>query len=127
VNIENTHWTLVVIYVQEKRIQYYDSYGSPGTNYLNAVLRYVGDTARKLRNTDFRKSEWVTIPGNISIKETPRQYNGYDCGVFVIMYVDFLTDRLPLHFSEDDMPLFRKKICANVLRGNLKYSLKFHV
>jgi hypothetical protein len=25
------------------------------------------------------------------------------------------------------MPLFRKKICANVLRGNLKYSLKFHV
>ena len=119
VNISNTHWTMLVMFIREKKIQYYDSMGNTGKRYLHGALQYLGDEARKLDHQAFDASEWQL--GNQS--DTPQQENGFDCGVFSIMFADFISDNLPLNFAQNLMPLFRRKICANILRGSLKYPL----
>lgn len=120
VNINNTHWTMLVMFIQQKKIQYFDSLGGPGDIYLKGALRYLGDEAEKLRLKEFKKEDWQLVS---SQQGTPQQENGFDCGVFSIMFADFLTDFLPLTFQQENIVLFRKKICANVLRGSLKYEL----
>jgi Ulp1 family protease len=109
------------MYIQEKKIVYYDSMAGTGTRYLRGALRYLGDEATKLNHTGFVSTDWDLVSMGY---EVPQQDNGCDCGVFTIMYADFITDNLPLEFSQEQMPLFRNKICANVLRGSMKYSIK---
>jgi sentrin-specific protease 1 len=121
-NDANFHWTLIVIRIQEKRIECYDSGGSPGYRDLSDALQYVEDEAQR-SNITFDRDEWALIPNQAS---TPRQKNGYDCGAFVIMAADYMTDNLDLTYTQDNMRHFRKKICANILRGKLKYPLYNH-
>jgi len=87
------------------------------SKYLNGALRYLGDEAKK-RKIVFSPGDWKLVSSD---KYTPQQENGFDCGVFTIMFADFLTDNLPLAFSGEYMPLFRKKICANIIRDSLNY------
>ena len=51
----------------------------------------------------------------------PQQVNGVDCGLFACMCADFLSDDLPLRYSQNDMAFFREKMCADILRGSLAY------
>ena len=109
---------MLVMYIQKKRIEYYDSFGSSGRRYLEGALRYLGDEANKLGKADFNSGEWVlNSPG----KAIPQQENCHDCGVFSTMCADFISDNLPLQYSQEQMPHIRHKICANILRGSLKY------
>jgi hypothetical protein len=121
------HWTLLVTYIQEKRIVYYDSMMSLGDEskfstryYLEGALRYFADEAKK-RSLKFELTDWTLMSSMLS--ETPQQKGCIDCGVFAVMFADLITDDLPLTFSMADIPLFRQKICANILRKELKYSL----
>jgi len=109
------------MYIKEKRIQYYDSMNGGGERYLNAARRFLRDEAEKLGNKSFNHDEWDLIP---TLDDTPQQHNGTDCGVFTVMFADFITDNLPLQFSQQNIELFRRKICANILRGELNYPLK---
>ena len=118
INVNKSHWTLLVLYIRLKKIVYYDSLGgSSFSKYLNGALRYLEDEADRL-GRGFLPDEWELVS---SAKYTPQQENGIDCGVFTIMFADFLSDDLPLAFSGEYMPLFRKKIFANILRGSMKY------
>jgi len=120
INIDNGHWTLLVIFVQEKKIRYYDSMGNYANKferYSEAALNYMRDKHLQLHRP-FDVNEWRLS----NTQHVPRQANGYDCGVFTIMFMDFLTDRLPFIFSQDDILLCRRKICASILRGSLKYT-----
>ena len=49
----------------------------------------------------------------------PRQENGSDCGVFSSMCADFLSEDLPLTFSQRDMPHFRHRIAIAILTACL--------
>jgi Ulp1 family protease len=41
INIESQHWTCIVIFMKEKRIQYYDSLSvGTGKIHMNAVLQW---------------------------------------------------------------------------------------
>jgi Ulp1 family protease len=68
----------------------------------------------------FNEAEWNLIQGSIL---DPQQNNGFDCGVFAAMNADFISDNLPLLFSQDDMSNFRIKIGSAILRGSLGYAL----
>jgi len=120
INIRRSHWTLLVIFVQEKKIRYYDSLG----NYKNSFVRYSTAARNYMRDKHlelqrpFDANQWQ-LSNTVNV---PRQVNGIDCGVFTIMYMDFLMDRLPIIFSQDDILLCRRKICASILRGSLKYT-----
>ena len=85
--------------------------------YLNGALQYLADEAAKT-GTEFHKNEWVL---SLCPPGAPKQRNGFDCGMFVVMFADFITDNLPLNFSQENFPLFRNKVCANILRKELNY------
>ncbi len=109
VNIDNSHWVLCVIFMEKKEIVFYDSFHSKGDKYLNALLDYVEKEAERRGNKSFDKKEWTCKNG-----DPPKQKNGYDCGVFTIMCMDFLSDNLPLSFEQSDMNDFRRKITYHV-------------
>lgn len=138
-NISNTHWTMCVIHMTEKRIQvisififraicfylkkcaqYYDSMSGAGKVHLDALLRYLQDEHVDKKQTAMPGvDEWVLT--TCIRNETPQQFNGYDCGLFTILFADFLSENLPLSFDQQHIPTFRTKICGSIMEGKLWY------
>ena len=117
VNIDNTHWCLAVVHVREKRIQYYDSMGGPGTYYLRALQRWVVDEMKHKKGEDIDPEEWRLQP---TTSDTPQQKNGSDCGVFTSMCADYLSEDLQLSdFAQRDIPRLRYRIAHSIVNGRL--------
>jgi sentrin-specific protease 1 len=87
------------------------------SRYLDALLRYVVDDAMDKKKVVVDPSEWTKESG----RDVPQQKNGVDCGMFTIMFADYLTDDLPLAFEQKDIPKFRQKTVAAIMRGRLDY------
>jgi Ulp1 family protease len=117
INIGNMHWTLAVVYPQKKRIEYFDSMRGKGAFYTDALFRWIQDEA-VTRGLNINMEEWTTYSRS---HEIPQQGNGFDCGVFTIIAADFLSDNLPLLYSQSDMESFRLKIILRILNGCLDY------
>lgn len=83
INISNSHWTLAVVYMQRKRIVYYDSMSGSGKTYLQGLLRWVVDEAMAKKNITVDPTEWTTERAN----GIPQQQNGFDCGVRNLQYI----------------------------------------
>jgi len=101
--------------MQEKRIQFYDSMGGSGMNYLEDLLRYLQDEhqdKKKCPLPDLDQWELVTCT-----PDTPRQRNCYDCGVFTCMFCDFLSKDCPLVFGQDHVTQCRQRIALAILNG----------
>ncbi len=73
INLDNMHWTLAVIFMEAKRIQYYDSKGSTDRVKLKGLLHYVKDEYWKKHRRAMDATEWMLVSCN---KDTPRQKNG---------------------------------------------------
>lgn len=119
INLNNTHWAMSVVYVQKKEVYYYDSMCMNGQKYLDAIQRWLVDEAKDKKQITLDPKEWKFIQG--TQKEVPQQRNGYDCGVFSIMCADYVSDALPLHYSQEGMGENRLKIAAAICRGHLLY------
>lgn len=122
INIHNTHWTLAVAFVQQRVIRYYDSMGGAGKHYTSALVNFFVDEAKSRKGIDMKESEWTAGPSERS--ETPQQNNGVDCGVFTILFADYITDDLPLEFHQNQIDDFRRRITAAIARGSLNYSIE---
>jgi Ulp1 family protease len=94
-----SHYTCVVVYMEDKRICYYDSYKSTksrlGVNagkenqmsILTIELEYL-----KTKHSEIKR---VALPGEWKLEpmcSEIQQANTKDCGVFVCMYIDFIHD-----------------------------------
>ncbi|KAL7490585.1 hypothetical protein ACHAWT_000151, partial [Skeletonema menzelii] len=97
INVRSNHWTLIVVFMEEKRIQYYDSYYSmdkgEGDKYLKGILEYLKDEHERQFKSDMHTSEWRLVP---CTEDTPQQTkynkeNGHDCGVFACLFADFIA------------------------------------
>jgi sentrin-specific protease 1 len=124
VNHGNSHWTLAVVYIQKKEIHVYDSIVSKEAKIVagkiaTALLKWVADEGLKKKTIKITKKEW----NKKFDSQIPQQENGYDCGVFCIICADFLSDNLPLKYSQHDMSNLRNKIAADILRGELNYPI----
>jgi hypothetical protein len=74
VNMGDMHWTCVVAFMKEKRIQAYDSMGSSGRRYLDAIFRYINDEhIDKKKQPLPDKDQWVLVE---TARDTPQQRNG---------------------------------------------------
>ena len=120
INIDNIHWTMAVVYIQLKEIHYYDSMSGDGMQWLESLRQWLVDEAKEKKNIDLDTSEWSLVDRKAHV---PQQDNGCDCGVFATICADFLSDDLPLDYKQDDIPFFREKIAADILRGRLLYDI----
>jgi sentrin-specific protease 1 len=124
INIDNEHWTIVVVSMERKSIFYYDSFHSKGCRYVKAVWSYLIDHAKDMwLDSNYINSVLTGWTSSSADSSHPRQTSGSDCGVFSVMCADFLSDDLDLEYRQDSMQFFRTKICADILRGYLNYPL----
>lgn len=116
VNVSNTHWCLAVIFMTEKRIQYFDSMNGPGQRCLEVLLRYLHDEMEHKKQHKFDAEGWKLVP---TAPGTPQQENGSDCGVFTCMFADFLSRHEPLVFTQNDMEFHRHRMVLHIVQGGI--------
>jgi len=71
----NNHWTLLVVYPSERRIEYMDSFGGAGRPIISKVREWLQMELGSL----YKAADW----NDCLIGESPDQTNGFDCGAFV--------------------------------------------
>jgi Ulp1 family protease len=128
VNKDFNHWSLIVIYIQQKKIIYYDSmtYNKTvveyGNKLINIMLRWLNDVAVLTKKT-FNAKEWDTK--STDNKTVPQQNNGIDCGVFCIMFMDYIANNFPFNKDviQNNMEKFRKIIAVTLLTKKLVYKM----
>ena len=140
----DSHWMLVVVFVHEKRIKFYNSmktitFSSMGEQSMAMILKWLSHESQRMRmdcrNFHAEKGKCDEIccevfcedDWKMEMPETPQQTNGYDCGVFVLLLVDLISDDYNEKYAQGDkMYLYREKIASSILFGMLPvYELQF--
>ena len=122
INISQTHWTLAVVFMQLKEIHYYDSMNGEGRKYKQAILKWLIDEASSKKSFTLDARAWKLK----SMKDCPQQQNGFDCGGYLIMAANFISDNLPVleaYYGQRHMSLFRMKLCSYILKGSFDYPI----
>ena len=74
INMGNMHWICAGIFMKEKRIEIFDSMGSKGNTYLEALFNYVQDEHMDKKKSPLPDADsWQLVPTQ---RDTPRQTNG---------------------------------------------------
>ncbi|EEY61940.1 SUMO protease, putative [Phytophthora infestans T30-4] len=117
VNIGNMHWCMAVIFMTEKRIQYYDSMHGSGAACLKVLLRYLHDESEHKKKQKFNDEGWELVT---TTPDTPQQNNGSDCGVFSCMFADYLSQN-KVRLAGDDVftsrLICRCRLCKRTFRS----------
>lgn len=128
INIDNSHWALLFINIQERQIFYLDSlrklksYNHNYITYTNTIHKYIFDEYFCEYNSDMptdEKALWTVQ----EMENLPQQDNEYDCGMFVCMYADYLLQDLPIEFTQQHIPMLRLKLCYCILTQSLMYTV----
>ena len=110
INQGNSHWTLGLINLRQKRFEFIDSmHGSDGGR-LAVLRRYLKDEHQDKKGAPLDLGEdWVDI-SYTAADGTPRQTNGFDCGMFMSRTAEYLVRDAVLDFTQADMPNLRRRM-----------------
>jgi len=89
-----------------------------GRLFLKALMRWLIDEARYKKKATIDPNSWKLFDQE---RHVPQQHNGYDCGVYTIACADFISDDLPLEYSQQHMRHLRQKYGCAILRGKFNY------
>jgi Ulp1 family protease len=74
INQGGLHWACAVAFMQEKKVQYYDSMGGNGMYFLENIFHYIQDEHMDKKGLPLMELDcWNLIP---CTSDTPRQMNG---------------------------------------------------
>jgi len=112
INITNSHWTLLVIFMDEKLILYID--GKPtkvADLYLTAAHQWLSCEGVDVSNFTLGK-----------MTNNPKQPkgDGFNCGVMVCMAADFISDNLRLEFQSVDSDNYRYLMGNSILNADFQ-------
>jgi Ulp1 family protease len=115
VNKVHIHWWMAVIHPQRRMIVVVNSAPNAADDghVCQWLLRYVNDEHKRRHGVSLGTT-WAT-----HVIPSPPQRNGYDCGVFTLLAADCLALREALVYAQDDMPIARKWIALQSIRGML--------
>ena len=117
IHVDQNHWTLTVVFVQENRVEYFDSlsHNDPdgGKDYTSCVAKWMG----QVRGTP--ADSWAPREPMSS----PQQDNDEDCGVFVCMNADYIGmgvahARVMDSVIPGNMSAFRSRMAHNLVQGS---------
>ncbi|CAG8624322.1 1274_t:CDS:2, partial [Ambispora gerdemannii] len=117
--IRGKHWVLAVIDLKTKKIILYDSMAC-----LNSIDRQkVGENLfrfvqehRKASGLFNNSLEWDIV--NLA-PNTPQQPNHFDCGVYVILFADYLSAQRVFDFHNVSMETYRQRIRYEIVTQKL--------
>jgi len=95
-----------------------DVYFISGQYYLEATRQWIIDEAARCKNITYGVKDWKMVHRK---KDIPQQDNGSDCGMYILMYADFLSDDLLLSFKPTNMLSFRTKVGTDLMRKRFLY------
>jgi hypothetical protein len=58
-------------------------------------------------------AQWDIV---LTQQSTPEQNSSYDCGVFTCYFANYVGASEPFEFSQDDIPLLRRRLALDLLR-----------
>ena len=115
INLDNMHWTTAVIYMEEKRIQYYDSMGGTDEAKLKGLFQYVQDEyMAKNGGQEMDVSGWVLVP---CTSDTPQQTDAFNCGAFACSICDNISQGCGFLFNQSNMDEYRKRIILSIIKN----------
>ena len=114
---QKVHWSLVVIDMRKQNIVYLDSMGQTGRAICDTIFEYLKQESKSRRNIELDPLQWKRY--SMTPQEIPQQLNGSDCGVFACKYADYIARDQPVTFTQQDMPLFRKRMVWEILHSHL--------
>ena len=106
------HWSLAVIDLSNKEIVIYDSMGGERSSELRLLMWYLRQEAWERNQTEVDLDGFVQVS---RVKNLCRQDNSVDCGVFTVMYAEYLSRRSAIDFTQEDMEYFRCKVAYEIL------------
>ena len=113
INENESHWIGIHIDFANHEIRHLDSMHGNGQYYSSITLRYLPDEHLRLHN--------CALPASWSIRtrlpHLPQQDNGYDCGVFLCQFFDYLTRTAPMDFTAEHKTHMRARIALSLLQG----------
>lgn len=109
---KDVHWCLAIINMKENTFQYLDSLGGMDGNVPRILARYIAEEVKDKSNKVINTSLWHEE----LVDDIPLQQNGWDCGMFMLKYIDFRSRGLSLSFSQEHMEYFRKRTAKEILR-----------
>ncbi|KAG7728744.1 hypothetical protein KL933_001977 [Ogataea haglerorum] len=118
INLNQSHWALGVINNKERAFQYYDSLYGNGDDILYNLEDYMVNETKKLYGDSMNGIDYSLYDHFDSMK-TPKQENGFDCGVFMCTVVDYVSRERPLLFSQSDMKNLRRRMAYEICTKKL--------
>ena len=113
------HWSLVCVSISTREILYLDSLGKDGKGIMTNISRWLQSEANG--GNEFREFTEINL-------KCPQQMNGDDCGVFVLSFVDLLSNDLPLDtMTQTRCESIRRLLAFWIIRGSLVSSTVFKV
>ncbi len=114
------HWVLIVVLLREYKMFYLDSMGESGQSYLKVVFRFLSDISQS-DGFEYMRAEmnWIFLDSD-ALHDLPQQENGYDCGMFVLMFMRAISRRIPLvSYTQQSMAECRQMVAREIRGGNL--------
>lgn len=127
INHSNSHWTLLMVSLLEKKIYFMDSYYSRnkdlslrrGNQMFPKIKKFLNVYANNIYSLSESASLNIDNYEEIHIKTgVPQQTNDYDCGVFQLTIIDSLLNN-NYEFSQENMPNIRKNLLAFAIKGKM--------
>ncbi|XP_068712639.1 uncharacterized protein [Montipora foliosa] len=110
------HWTVIIVNLVTKTMCLYDSIDNADgnddkvTGHFHAIKNFAN------RVYKFWGKEWIPHDWkHCIVKETPKQCNAFDCGIFSLKFVEYVISEKALSFSQDDIPRFRQEMAREIL------------
>ena len=123
ININNTHWMLVIVYPKKNIIASYDSINGNNEEVVNNVLKLLHFLVKKDSDEEdcFKEWDFLVIDG-------PQQNNAFDCGVFMCIFALFvmkgenvIEGNASNLFSWLVIPDLRKTMASCILDGKIDF------
>jgi Ulp1 family protease len=126
-NIGGNHWVCAEVSFEDCTIQYHNLLHYGEHPFLGTLFRYMQEEHRRYQHGAFPFPEladpsvaslhqrWKILP--CTDKSTPRQPNGYDCGMYVCAIVDCIMRGLPLQFEPYQLQGYRDTIALALITG----------
>jgi Ulp1 family protease len=103
----------------KKEIQLYDQLGSSSRHkrYLQSIFWLIKDHYNQNNTSYVPNWEKLCLIGNITT--TPSQENGFNCGVFLLLFLFFLSNDGQLACSQNEINRSRVEIARSILDGRI--------
>ncbi|KAM0920102.1 hypothetical protein ACQ4PT_007752 [Festuca glaucescens] len=116
--VKDHHWILCTINLLHKQINIFDSMkGSKSSEALfRCVDNIIANFATLVKKTKIIKQDIASF-ARVNLSEYPQQKTNFDCGFFVILYMENFDGKIMKLFGPEYIPIFRKIVAATLFNS----------